>query len=693
MAGLGPPRGGMMRPLMLDLSFLPRDGPASTTPDYDELRRQKFAKFEMQCSKVADGLYVSGAAVAQDRAILAAHGITHIVNCVGALYPEYFKDDGVVYKTLWLQDTPHEDITCVLYDTFDFIEDARVGSNNSISAAAPAAGSDGYGIIAAQRQHSLQVAASQLQLQQLPGCELGSSPSPQQPHHQQPECSAAECGTAASAAVVAASSASKARAAAGGYGSSSGAGAGGRVLVHCSQGVSRSTTIAIAYLMWKTGCSYDEVYQAVRTLRGVTSPNVGFMCQLINWAKRRQRPPGGARIYRIAPHSPDNAMYLVPKPVNPKPGCSHADWTALDSRGCFVVHLPHSLYVWRGRDCIGGMADAGWRAAAALVRYEGAPQPQLVRQGEEPVDFLAALDPGSSTNSGSAQTAGSLLPSVEPSTASLAGGPAAAGGGSQPSSVQQHHQQQPPPPATVQQRQQQQQRQPPPWLAAPSSSGGGGGQLSSSALAGSSSSSRAGNAMLQQQQGEADLLSLQLSSNVQLASRLLGVVGEVDEFSADYETWLRALLKSGGSGSAEAGRLTPRGSLVGLAVDDIGTGGSSSGRSESPATTEGRNRKYRRSETDSMRSVIQSFRQPGRLSTSSNPSLWPGAATAAAAAAAAAAGAPPDAEMSTQLTLGSLAVSSSSSQSLPVLMLGGACSGMRQIGDIKRMSIDEGGDG
>jgi dual specificity MAP kinase phosphatase len=36
--------------------------------------------------------------------------------------------------------------------------------------------------------------------------------------------------------------------------------------------------------MWKTGGTYDEVYQAVRALRGVTSPNVGFMCQLINWA-------------------------------------------------------------------------------------------------------------------------------------------------------------------------------------------------------------------------------------------------------------------------------------------------------------------------------------------------------------------------------------------------------------------------
>lgn len=142
------------------------------------IKRNKFATFEKACSRVADGLYVSGEYVAKSRQVLREHGITHVVNCVGAMYPEYWRDDGVAYITFWLSgrqqlgrqrsvpcdaragsvsgccrntplrrnqhaptpacahpspcqspltrtDLPSEDILCVLYDAFEFIEGAR----------------------------------------------------------------------------------------------------------------------------------------------------------------------------------------------------------------------------------------------------------------------------------------------------------------------------------------------------------------------------------------------------------------------------------------------------------------------------------------------------------------------------------------------------------------------------------------
>lgn len=54
----------------------------------------------------------------------------------------------------------------------------------------------------------------------------------------------------------------------------------GRVLIHCSQGVSRSTTLLIAFLMWRSDQAYDEIFQQVKASRGVANPNIGFICQV-----------------------------------------------------------------------------------------------------------------------------------------------------------------------------------------------------------------------------------------------------------------------------------------------------------------------------------------------------------------------------------------------------------------------------
>lgn len=56
----------------------------------------------------------------------------------------------------------------------------------------------------------------------------------------------------------------------------------GNVLIHCSGtiGLSRSTTICIAYLMNKEKQKYDEAFNNVKEVRSFVKPNEGFMKQL-----------------------------------------------------------------------------------------------------------------------------------------------------------------------------------------------------------------------------------------------------------------------------------------------------------------------------------------------------------------------------------------------------------------------------
>ncbi|XVF23798.1 hypothetical protein REPUB_Repub13aG0070100 [Reevesia pubescens] len=273
--------------LKLDLSSIQRNNDKNG----GLLKRDKIAFFDKECSKVAEHIYLGGDAVARDREILKQNRITHVLNCVGFVCPEYFKAD-FAYRTLWLQDSPSEDITSILYDVFDYFEDVREQ--------------------------------------------------------------------------------------------------GGRVFVHCCQGVSRSTSLVIAYLMWREGQSFDDAFQYVKAARGIADPNMGFACQLLQCQKRVHAfplsPSSLLRMYRIAPHSPYDPLHLVPKMLN------DLSPSVLDSRGAFVVHIPSAIYIWIGKNCESIMERDARGAVCQIVRYERVQGPIImIKEGEEPAYFWDAF--------------------------------------------------------------------------------------------------------------------------------------------------------------------------------------------------------------------------------------------------------------------------------------------------------------
>ncbi|XP_012686084.2 dual specificity protein phosphatase 19-like [Clupea harengus] len=52
------------------------------------------------------------------------------------------------------------------------------------------------------------------------------------------------------------------------------------VLLHCNAGVSRSASVAIAYLMSRDALSFQEAFDAVKAVRPSIRPNPGFLTQL-----------------------------------------------------------------------------------------------------------------------------------------------------------------------------------------------------------------------------------------------------------------------------------------------------------------------------------------------------------------------------------------------------------------------------
>ncbi|VEL22925.1 unnamed protein product [Protopolystoma xenopodis] len=75
---------------------------------------------------------------------------------------------------------------------------------------------------------------------------------------------------------------------------------GGRALVHCMAGISRSTSLVLAYLVRHRGMSLAEAYQLVRSVRPCVQPNPSFWRQLVDYEERLR----GGRSVRLVPSGP-----------------------------------------------------------------------------------------------------------------------------------------------------------------------------------------------------------------------------------------------------------------------------------------------------------------------------------------------------------------------------------------------------
>jgi len=163
---------------------------------------------------------------------------------------------------------------------------------------------------------------------------------------------------------------------------------GGRVYIHCHQGVSRSSAMAIAYLMWTNGCGYESAYAFVRERRGVASPNAGFIARLMQLAKRFAAPtPTAPRLYRMVP------AHTAPRARSVDGPCSVA---MLDPRTAVVLHGAEAVFVWCGKRAHAAYVAAAHAWAARLVKFEGAPAATEVAQGDEPAAFWEVLGGGDS---------------------------------------------------------------------------------------------------------------------------------------------------------------------------------------------------------------------------------------------------------------------------------------------------------
>ena len=172
--------------------------------------------------------------------------------------------------------------------------------------------------------------------------------------------------------------------------------AGGRVLVHCQQGVSRSVSICIAYMIFTQKLSYQEAEELLKKKRGVANPNPGFSVQLIFFYKRLYLPfdefPYNPRIFVIGSHELEDPGKIVCRMMFEPFYQEGMQGLALDPRGVFLIQRENQLIIWVGKLCEKKRCDRYLKTANSYIlllqkHEKTSKNVVLMKEGEEGDNF------------------------------------------------------------------------------------------------------------------------------------------------------------------------------------------------------------------------------------------------------------------------------------------------------------------
>ena len=170
---------------------------------------------------------------------------------------------------------------------------------------------------------------------------------------------------------------------------------GGKVLVHCMQGVSRSVTVCLAYIIFTHSRPFEQVFAEAKGVRGICSPNTGFQVQLIWWHKRLcesyESLPVNIRIFVIGSHSREQPHTIVPRLLT-QPLYEDRNYLTLDCRGVFLIQTIGCTYLWIGSSIAQVNKDkyleVAYKHLNSLITYEHASNNVVeVQDGQENEEF------------------------------------------------------------------------------------------------------------------------------------------------------------------------------------------------------------------------------------------------------------------------------------------------------------------